>query len=266
MRLSILLLCIVTLATSSLSQETSCRDDLTVSSVDAARAIRLNQEGIKLFIENKPALALKAFEDSVKLDPSNEVVWSNIGSIYVAGSNSIEKSIMFFERAICINPKYVRGYYFLGTAYLDLKRYEDAEKLFKRVIELDEAHLGAVNNLGLTYLRQKRFEEARTLLSEKIRGRPEIDPETLSYLLSNLGAANYYLKQFSDSFDAYSLCHQLVPNDTNIAFNLAVVSLKLNRRDSALRLYKTLQSSNSVLAKRLFNGLFSSKILEIEIP
>jgi tetratricopeptide (TPR) repeat protein len=140
--------------------------------------------------------AIRAYEDSVKLNPRNYATFSNLGSIYWAmktkegyaraeelfrkaielkrdsaetwtnlGSvmnrtSRYTEAVKCFEEAAKLNPKHAMTYYDLGIALVGLSRLADAEKAYRKVIELDQNYAEAHCNLGGVLRRQGRYKEA----------------------------------------------------------------------------------------------------------
>ncbi len=64
----------------------------------------------------------------------------------------LDKALEEYQKALQLNPNYVKVYTNVGTIYLEKKDYDQAIQQFKRVIELNYYDTKAHYNLGLAYL------------------------------------------------------------------------------------------------------------------
>ncbi len=115
------------------------------------------------------------------------------------------------------NPEDADGHRNLGDAYVDTKRYQDAQHAYTQAIQIDsecaKAHLG----LGVTDMHLENHREAIVSLNNALN----LDPTDC--------AAYYYL----------GLC-----------------CLKNNQRDKALAYYKTLRDMDEKKAGELFDAIY----------
>lgn len=81
--------------------------------------------------------ALKAFETALndRSYRSQEKIHLNIGHLYLARGMYAE-AIGSFEKAVAINPQYLRGFLGLGTAYQRWGRVDLAERELRKVVAL----------------------------------------------------------------------------------------------------------------------------------
>ena len=80
-------------------------------------------------------------------------------SLYKQGR--VEEAIAQYKAAIeLFGGKYAEAHYNLGTALLERKDYEGAEREFRLTIEQDKGFAEAHFNLGVTLEHQRRFREA----------------------------------------------------------------------------------------------------------
>jgi tetratricopeptide (TPR) repeat protein len=111
------------------------------------------------------------------------------------------QAIYHFEKALALNPSYVRAYHNLGVVYHlkgDLKR---AIKNYQVVLSLDRGNLSSLNNLGLIYREEQRLYDARDVLEKALELKPAF-PQTqynLALVLEGLGEyeqARIHYQQF----------------------------------------------------------------------
>jgi len=64
-------------------------------------------------------------------------------------ADKLQEAIPLFRKALALNPRWVEGWWSLGTAYYDQESYAEAELAFQRVVNIDPKHGTAHVLLGL---------------------------------------------------------------------------------------------------------------------
>ena len=82
------------------------------------------------------------------------------GFVYQDQGN-LDKALEEYQKALKLNPNYVKVYTNVGTIYLERKDYDQAIQQFKKVIELNYWDSKAHYNLGFAYLKKGEVEEAQ---------------------------------------------------------------------------------------------------------
>jgi tetratricopeptide (TPR) repeat protein/peroxiredoxin len=167
--------------------------------------------------QQKAAEARASFERATKLHASYPDTlanaWNNLG-LLSAREGRTEEAIGYFDQALRLSPDHVVALENLGSAYRQLKQWDDARKAFERALAVSpndpEANYGlgmvfaqtddtaralehlqralqsrpsypeALNNLGILYLRTQRRDEAVAKFEECIRVAPEFDQSYLN--------------------------------------------------------------------------------------
>ena len=109
------------------------------------------------------AFAVSAQEDGDD-DKSGEAV-----ALFNQGQDAHEKgdfvaAIKFYDDALKIVPEFPEAEYQRGTAFLSLKKYDEAEKAFRHALELREDWTLPMAQLGSLLVGKNNFEEAEKLL------------------------------------------------------------------------------------------------------
>src|SRR5260370_4336294 len=82
------------------------------------------------------------------------------------GEANLQEAVRHWEKAVSIYPAFLQAHLRLGTAYMDLKRWDKAEVALRRAIEIDPKIANAWFALGELYLQQKRTDYAEKALRE----------------------------------------------------------------------------------------------------
>jgi len=185
----------------------------------------------------------------------------------------IAEGIACLKKAIEIFPKYTDAYTELGTAYLNILKYDSAEINFKTAIAQSPYQSIAANNLGTVFLRTNRIPEAITYykLAIQIKGdfvqaycnlgscyaRAQqfdsaiyvlnqclaIDPN-YSEAYMQIGLAYYFTNKFTEAEPYFKKALEMNPADLNAANNLGAVYLNSGRYQEAVNIFKQLVAAN----------------------
>ena len=98
----------------------------------------------------------------------------------------LERAVIFFERAIALDPRYVRAHVELGASYASKADYlampelhERAIAQFRRAIDLDPKHARAWRDLGLTFVVAGAIDDGMNVIRKALALSPD-DPAPLS--------------------------------------------------------------------------------------
>lgn len=120
-------------------------------------------------------------------------------------------SIVLFQKAVEIYPYNADSWNDMGTAYLKLREYSNAEQNYLRAIKLDPRHFKAFYNLGYAYAMEKKYGEAE----QYFRGSISIydkDPK----MWFSLANALYEQKKYDESLKVLRQARELFPDDQNV--------------------------------------------------
>lgn len=147
------------------------------------------------------AFSINAQEDTEE-DASGEAV-----ALFNKGQDAHEKgdfvaAIKFYDDALKIIPEFPEAEYQKGTAFLSLKKPDDAEKAFRRAIELREDWTLPMAQIGSLLVGKNEFAEAEKFLTKatetdeqnflafsaltELRLKSNSSPEVLQNLLAKL--------------------------------------------------------------------------------
>ena len=151
-------------------------------------------------------LAAAQDEESTEVVPAYEALRKGLLNLNADNYESLERAILLFERALALDPRYVRAHLELGVAYAQKaghlvapEIYERALGPLRRAIELRPRLPRAWRELGATYIAMGREDEGLEALRRAESLAPE-DPLVLGALGRALfiaradfaGAADYF--------------------------------------------------------------------------
>jgi cytochrome c-type biogenesis protein CcmH/NrfG len=119
-----------------------------------------------------------------ELDPLHQPQsWYNLGLMYLQqGSGS--PALVAFQEAARLDPDLVDAHIQLGTAYLQQRRLDEAERAFRSAIAAGEDNPAGYGSLALVFLQRGETTRARQLLETVLR----LDPtnQTARALINQL--------------------------------------------------------------------------------
>ena len=104
-------------------------------------------------------VAIKNYQEALKLNPSDEVTLLKLGNIYKM-KNDNKNATNFYKKSIVVNPNYTDGWFNLGLVYANDKNNNKAKECFHRVITLNPNYGYAYYALGLAYEQDGNTKEA----------------------------------------------------------------------------------------------------------
>ncbi len=143
---------------------------------------------------------------------------SALGSFYFikghrfSTSGDHQAAVQAYQQSISSDPKFARTYVELGTSYLALEKYSEAEAAFKQAAAIDDDSCASCG-LGMVYHRQGREDEAAKTLKKAISLNPN---DTCPY--DQLGRMYYDLGQYSESIEAFRQEIKLQPSSVAYHF------------------------------------------------
>jgi Tfp pilus assembly protein PilF len=89
------------------------------------------------FFKTDTAQAFKIMEHAILLDPNSPTILLNYGTMLVRIRNEYAEGLMYYQRAISVDPSYAVAYKNAGMCLLNLGRSAEARDYFTRFLELD---------------------------------------------------------------------------------------------------------------------------------
>jgi tetratricopeptide (TPR) repeat protein len=131
------------------------------------------------------------------------------------------------------NPKDAFAWYYLGIAYSNLERYDEAAKAWRQYLQLDPKSAGVWGGLGGSYFHLERYDEAAKAYRESLR----LDPRNALFWYG-LGGSYCYLKRYDEAAKAYRESLRLDPRNALFWGDLGAAYYCLKRYDKAIEAYR----------------------------
>ncbi len=192
-----------------------------VAERDLSVADKLFLQGNKFYAEKKYIEAAAAYEEAIKLSPSQWGYYFNLGLTYkkmqreeealkafqkaqsrnpesfsankelgesFARREEFDQARVYYEKAVSLSPDDADANYNLGVCWLNLGEREKALAHFKKTVELQKDYVDAYFQLGTIYIGLNQAAEAVANLETFLKLAPLSDPrvETARQLLNVL--------------------------------------------------------------------------------
>ncbi|KAK0456197.1 putative stress-induced protein STI1 [Armillaria borealis] len=103
---------------------------------DKAKAEKLKQAGNSQMTAKKYDEAIASYNDAIALDPVNPIYYSNRAAAHSSKGDHLS-AVGDAEKAISVDPKYVKSYHRLGHAQYALLDYKAAADAFERGLKIE---------------------------------------------------------------------------------------------------------------------------------
>lgn len=127
----------------------------------------LNDSGIALTEANRPNEAIVFFRKALSMEPENPGLWLNLG-IAQQKTGDYEEAMNSFQRALCIDETLAEAWMSMGLIYYELEQFELAEDSYHSALKHNGDSPKSWNNLGVLYFARKFYENARHCFEEAV--------------------------------------------------------------------------------------------------
>lgn len=176
---------------------------------------------------------------------STDSAYLAVASVAIILSGEVEQGLSYLEQAVLQSPDDAGLRAHLGLTKIALGQTEQGALDLERALELDpEMEEGpgvdkVLRTLILGHLREKRYDEAL----KAARTLQEKEPEaTAGFVLE--GMAHMGLEDEAQARNAFNKALEIKPGATDAASNLAMLELRHNRPEEALRLLQQVVEHN----------------------
>ncbi len=158
--------------------------------------------------------------------------WRDRGKTYAEGGDLLN-ALLYFSKAIELDPNSTGALSGRGNAYRELGRYEDALKDLDRAIDIDPNFGDALYNRGLLFDEMKMFDEAILDYTKAI----SLDPDDIRPL-NNRGVTYGNMGRYADAIEDFSAIILIDPNSSLAYHNRALTYYISGEAEKALEDFK----------------------------
>jgi tetratricopeptide (TPR) repeat protein len=196
----------------------------------------LYQEGLTYLAAGAYKEAVEAFNQSIRLNPNDAIVYMKLGLAYSA-LRKYKEAVNGLKMAIRINPEIVNAeaYYYLGYSYFERGNHKDALEAFKQALYLTRAEV----------------------IDKDAAAEQSFPLEQIHY---SLGRSYLSLGRYQEAINELNEAVKVNPKLAKAYFQLGIAYLRFRDRSSAQRQQRTLISLDPALAKQLADALSNRNI------
>jgi serine protease Do len=160
-------------------------------------AQNLYSQGLARLSVDDYAKALIFFERAVEIDPDYAEAWYQAGFCYgVLGKH--QEALKASRRAASLRPDWVEPWLNIGTSNFALGQYKEAAEAYKQATKLDPSNPDAYYALGMSLNKLKRTEEEILAYKRAIAQKPDH-----ANALEKLGLTYFKQRRFNDAIQIF---------------------------------------------------------------
>lgn len=190
---------------------------------------RVIQEARELFAKAQYEEAIKQYEEVIELGMTREDM-INLGSAYIEVKRYSQAEYIF--KVLAGHEKDARICYSLAFLYQEEGRYEEALAHYEEAIQLEPNHFFLCYDCAFLYDHLQRYDEAKRHYIRAL----ELDPNHFWANL-NLGAIYEHENCDQEALQLFLKAYEIDSSQNMIAYNLGTVYAKLNMPEVALKYY-----------------------------
>ena len=196
--------------------------------------------GVIYSLHSRHALSEQHLIESLRLNPSNNPAWTQLGITYAA-QGKYRDAIASFSKALVLDPKNTQTLNNLGNVYRELGNYKDAESCYAACLRYDSKNYIAMNNIANIYLTQCRYDKAQAYYKNAIRQNKKYFD---AYF--NLGSTYQSQGDHKQALKYYRLAQKIRPDDIHPQAAIASSYEKQGNYDKALEYITPLLGRNII--------------------
>ncbi|MBM5787639.1 MAG: tetratricopeptide repeat protein [Pelagibacterales bacterium] len=143
-------------------------------------------------------------------------------ALFYHKEKNYQKAIKIYNLVLKNQPNHTEANFLLGSLYLQIKNYENAEFFLKKSLETNNLNFAAYNNLGICFKEKKKFDNAITNFKKAIQ-------INLNYAecYNNIGTTYREIGEFDLALKSYSSCLAIDKNFSQAYNNRGILKLAM---------------------------------------
>ncbi|MFW9950059.1 MAG: tetratricopeptide repeat protein, partial [Candidatus Thorarchaeota archaeon] len=146
-------------------------------------------------------------------------------------NNQFEVAIADCNKALELDNRFVKAFFYIGIAYINKKDYASAINFFKKSLDLDAQHSKSWNFMGFSYEKQADFDNAIDAYKKAIEFMP-----SYAQAYFNMGNAYKYKEQYDKAIESYIKATEINPEFSNAWFFMGVAYFDNKQYNEAMKM------------------------------
>ena len=188
--------------------------------------------------------SLRWYRAALDVNPESAAAHSGMGEAlfrlgrYAQAARSLEQAVSLRPDSLSISP-----HHFLAEALRKEERHEEAIDRYRRVLEIDPGFAYAHAGIGYAMFSLQRYDEALDWLGRSVSLEPE--SPAAADRRSMMGRSYEALGRTEEAADQYGRALEADPRNAGALDALALLRLRQERYEEAIRLYETMIETGS---------------------
>jgi Flp pilus assembly protein TadD len=185
---------------------------------------------------------IRNIKGAVELAPKRVAAWETLGAVYrdiKFAAGALEWAVRSFETAIALEPTNPVLHTELGKLYVSSEQYDKAREQFEKAVALKTDYVEAQRQLALIFEKEKDVQGAIAKMKAIALQYP-LDTESLF----QLGRLQYNNGQVEEAVSQFRQILQLYPAHSNARFALGVALGKQGNRKEAIQEFEKVLELN----------------------
>ena len=221
----------------------------------STEAVKLNDSGVEKYEQGDYHAAVDLISQALKIQPNNPTFQINLGTAFLK-LDQFDRAEIAFKRVTELRPEYAVGHNQLGVALMEAGKNREALASFATAMRLKPNDATMMFNAGCIQIRLKNYEDAIRLLNAA----HVIEPKN-SEVLVNLGYALAMEKKYPKAIEFIRQAAALKPDDKEVQYFLGSLYVAARNKQAALAQQSTVFSMDPALGRRLYQQIYSDKIV-----
>ena len=177
----------------------------------ALQARAAYERGTAALAQDQVGLALGAFQDATRLDPTVALYADGMG-VVLLHMRQIDGAIAWLTRAVELDPMYGDAHFHRGTALAEAGKWDEAIAAYRKALSMPSLTVphAAHQNLGYALFALKRYREAEQSLRFALSIESQEPQMARTYL--NLGLVLMAERRPDEARAAFVRVRELAPN------------------------------------------------------
>lgn len=213
---------------------------------DLDKSICLNNKGNAFFHLKKYDDAVRCYCDALKISPNYDLIYYNIGIVYL-DSFDIEKALQWFEKALIIDNNNQPAWYLKGLCYTYLSKDKEALMCYNQALKLNSNCVGAWVRKGIILTNFNKIEDSLYCYNKALEC-CEIEVEFARDKIYFRKANSYFLsKRFQKALNCYKKAIVINNKNDKAWIGQGFASLQLGHKKEAEKSFNVAGKLNGKL-------------------
>lgn len=177
---------------------------------------------------------IDSYEKALKIDPSYEPLWNDLGINYGKTGNTAKAIECFKMLENAKDPEYkITANRTIGLFSLITNKTDDAEKYLIKTLEIDPADSAAIHGLSTLYIQKKEWEKSLYYAELYLENTAKNQG-----LLFNAAYSAFYLMEFDKAHEYFNQLLKIDPKNEKALVMQGNTMVNLKRYPEAARFFK----------------------------